>query len=194
VADAMQVGFRTVDGVRVRCAESTGTSAPSNLLTSLWPESVYAFAPIWPSLGERRSPGGRGRSGLRTIRAPGRPPVASRDQQVARPVRSRPGARETACRRVGHWRFCRPVRGHLTPWPSVEHGGGKRRGGRPNSAQRSAGGVGARSRPEWFPCNRSAGDRRRGSRDDRGLSAAAGGPRRRSRAFRRRSEPRSTPP
>ena len=46
----MRVGFRTVDGVRVRCAESTGPSAPSVLLTSPWPESVYAFAPIWPSL------------------------------------------------------------------------------------------------------------------------------------------------
>lgn len=46
----MQVGFRTVDGVRVRCAESTGPSAPSILLTSPWPESVYGFAPIWPSL------------------------------------------------------------------------------------------------------------------------------------------------
>ncbi len=42
MADAMQVGFRTVDGVRVRCAESTGPSAPSILLTSPWPESVYA--------------------------------------------------------------------------------------------------------------------------------------------------------
>jgi pimeloyl-ACP methyl ester carboxylesterase len=50
MADAMQVGFRTVDGVRVRCAESTGPSAPSILLTSPWPESAYAFAPIWPSL------------------------------------------------------------------------------------------------------------------------------------------------
>jgi len=74
VADAMQVGFRIVDGVQVRCAESTGTSASSILLTSRWPESVYAFAPIWPSLGERRSLGGRGPSGLRTIR----PPAASR--------------------------------------------------------------------------------------------------------------------
>jgi len=46
----MQVGFRTVEGVRVRCAESTGLSLPSILLTSPWPESVYAFAPIWPPL------------------------------------------------------------------------------------------------------------------------------------------------
>jgi pimeloyl-ACP methyl ester carboxylesterase len=50
MADAMRVGFRTVDGVRVRCAESTGPSAPSILLTSPWPETVHAFAPIWPSL------------------------------------------------------------------------------------------------------------------------------------------------
>jgi pimeloyl-ACP methyl ester carboxylesterase len=50
MAEAMPVGFRTVDGVRVRCAESTGPFAPSILLTSPWPESVYAFAPIWPSL------------------------------------------------------------------------------------------------------------------------------------------------
>ena len=50
MADATQVGFRTVDRVRVRCAESTGTSSPSILLTSPWPESVYAFVPVWPSL------------------------------------------------------------------------------------------------------------------------------------------------
>jgi pimeloyl-ACP methyl ester carboxylesterase len=32
--------------LRVRCAESTGPSA----LSSPWPESVYAFGPIWPPL------------------------------------------------------------------------------------------------------------------------------------------------
>ena len=41
--------------------------------------------------------------------------------------------------------------GPLRPWPSVEHGDGKRRGGRPDSAQRSAGRVGPRSGPGWFP-------------------------------------------
>ncbi|MGD0923882.1 MAG: alpha/beta hydrolase [Streptosporangiaceae bacterium] len=46
----MRVGFRIIDGVRVRCAESTAPSEPSILLTNPWPESVYAFAPIWPSL------------------------------------------------------------------------------------------------------------------------------------------------
>jgi hypothetical protein len=42
----MEIRFRTVDGVRVHCAEAAGVSAPSILLTSPWPESVNAFAPI----------------------------------------------------------------------------------------------------------------------------------------------------
>ena len=43
MADAMQVGVRTVDGVRIRYAESTGPAAPSILLTSPWPESVFVW-------------------------------------------------------------------------------------------------------------------------------------------------------
>jgi pimeloyl-ACP methyl ester carboxylesterase len=46
----LQVNFRTVDGVRIRYAESGGSQEPVVLLTSPWPESVYAFAPIWASL------------------------------------------------------------------------------------------------------------------------------------------------
>ena len=52
MADAMQVGFRTVDGVRVRCAERAGAAAPSVLLASPWPVSVCAFALIWFSLAD----------------------------------------------------------------------------------------------------------------------------------------------
>ncbi|MGZ6638004.1 MAG: alpha/beta fold hydrolase [Solirubrobacteraceae bacterium] len=44
--------FRTVDGVRIRYADSGGSREPTVLLTSPWPESLYAFAPIWPSLAE----------------------------------------------------------------------------------------------------------------------------------------------
>ena len=47
-----QVQFRTVGGVRIRYADSGGSAEPTALLTSPWPESVYAFAPIWPSLAE----------------------------------------------------------------------------------------------------------------------------------------------
>ena len=50
---ALAVDFMTVDGTRIRYAESNGRAAPSILLTSPWPESVYAFAPIWPLLTPR---------------------------------------------------------------------------------------------------------------------------------------------
>ena len=48
-----QVRFRTVDGVRIRYADSGGSNDPVVLFTSPWPESVYAFAPMWATLAER---------------------------------------------------------------------------------------------------------------------------------------------
>jgi pimeloyl-ACP methyl ester carboxylesterase len=47
-----QLQLRTIDGVRIRFADSGGASRPTVLLTSPWPESVYAFAPIWDILAE----------------------------------------------------------------------------------------------------------------------------------------------
>jgi pimeloyl-ACP methyl ester carboxylesterase len=47
-----QVNFRTVDGLRIRYADSGGSQEPTVVLTSPWPESVYAFAPMWASLSE----------------------------------------------------------------------------------------------------------------------------------------------
>jgi pimeloyl-ACP methyl ester carboxylesterase len=47
------VAFRTVDGTRIRYAQSTGRAAPWILLTSPWPESIHAFAAIWPLLTPR---------------------------------------------------------------------------------------------------------------------------------------------
>jgi pimeloyl-ACP methyl ester carboxylesterase len=44
-----QVQFGTVDGVRIRYADSGGRG-PTVLLTSPWPESVYAFSRLWASL------------------------------------------------------------------------------------------------------------------------------------------------
>jgi pimeloyl-ACP methyl ester carboxylesterase len=52
-SNTMSVSYRTVDGVRVRCAESDGPPDRTVVLTSPWPESVYAFAPIWRVLGRR---------------------------------------------------------------------------------------------------------------------------------------------
>jgi pimeloyl-ACP methyl ester carboxylesterase len=53
-----QVRFRSVDGVRIRYADSDSSARgdssrkPTVVLTSPWPESVYAFAPMWASLSE----------------------------------------------------------------------------------------------------------------------------------------------
>jgi pimeloyl-ACP methyl ester carboxylesterase len=47
-----QVRFRTVDGVRIRYADSGGSHEPAVLLTGPWPESVYAFAPMWAALAD----------------------------------------------------------------------------------------------------------------------------------------------
>jgi pimeloyl-ACP methyl ester carboxylesterase len=49
---SLQVRFRTVDGLRIRYAESDGSHDTVVLLTSPWPESVYAFVPIWGTLGQ----------------------------------------------------------------------------------------------------------------------------------------------
>jgi pimeloyl-ACP methyl ester carboxylesterase len=45
-----QVSFRTIDGVRIRYADSGGPEKPTVVLTSPWPESVYAFTPMWAQL------------------------------------------------------------------------------------------------------------------------------------------------
>ncbi len=48
----LQVQFRTVDGVRIRYADSGGPHETTVVLTSPWPESVYAFTPMWASLAD----------------------------------------------------------------------------------------------------------------------------------------------
>jgi pimeloyl-ACP methyl ester carboxylesterase len=42
--------FRTLDGLRIRCADSGGSEERTLLLTSPWPESLYAFAQMWATL------------------------------------------------------------------------------------------------------------------------------------------------
>jgi pimeloyl-ACP methyl ester carboxylesterase len=46
------VQFQTFDKVRIRYADSGGSQEQTILLTSPWPESVYAFSSIWMSLAE----------------------------------------------------------------------------------------------------------------------------------------------
>ena len=47
-ATTPQVRFRTLDGVRIRYADSGGLQKWAFVLTSAWPESVYAFAATGP--------------------------------------------------------------------------------------------------------------------------------------------------
>jgi pimeloyl-ACP methyl ester carboxylesterase len=44
--------FRTLDGLTIRYADSGASHQPVILLTSPWPESLYAFAPMWATLAE----------------------------------------------------------------------------------------------------------------------------------------------
>ncbi|HEY6396013.1 MAG TPA: alpha/beta hydrolase [Solirubrobacteraceae bacterium] len=48
-----QVQFEVIDGVLIRYADSGGSQEPTLLLTSPWPESLYAFARTWGTLSER---------------------------------------------------------------------------------------------------------------------------------------------
>jgi pimeloyl-ACP methyl ester carboxylesterase len=47
-----QVRFRTVDGVRIRYADTGSSHKPTVLFTSPWAESAHAFAPTWATLAE----------------------------------------------------------------------------------------------------------------------------------------------
>jgi pimeloyl-ACP methyl ester carboxylesterase len=49
-AKSIKPQFRTLDGLRIRYAESVGSDKPTVLLTSPWPESLYAFASLWDTL------------------------------------------------------------------------------------------------------------------------------------------------
>jgi pimeloyl-ACP methyl ester carboxylesterase len=42
--------YRTIDGLRIRYADSGGSASQHLVLTSPWPESLYAFDRMWPRL------------------------------------------------------------------------------------------------------------------------------------------------
>jgi pimeloyl-ACP methyl ester carboxylesterase len=42
--------FATIDGLSIRYAAHDGKATDTLLLLSPWPESIYAFAPMWPGL------------------------------------------------------------------------------------------------------------------------------------------------
>ena len=49
---ALEPEFRTIDGLQIRYADSGGDDGHTMLLTSPWPESLYAFTRMWPTLAE----------------------------------------------------------------------------------------------------------------------------------------------
>ena len=46
------VAWRTIDGLKIRCATG-GTGSEKVVLLSPWPESIFAFAPVWSGLTRR---------------------------------------------------------------------------------------------------------------------------------------------
>jgi pimeloyl-ACP methyl ester carboxylesterase len=50
MSSELRAGFRAVDGLQIRFAESDGPASQRLLLTSPWPESLYAFERVWPRL------------------------------------------------------------------------------------------------------------------------------------------------
>jgi pimeloyl-ACP methyl ester carboxylesterase len=44
--------FRTIDALNIRYADTGGAHESTLLLTSPWPESLFAFAPMWSNLAE----------------------------------------------------------------------------------------------------------------------------------------------
>jgi pimeloyl-ACP methyl ester carboxylesterase len=53
-ATTIKTQFRTIDGLQIRIAESDtlDREQPTLLMTSPWPESLYAFAPTWSILAQ----------------------------------------------------------------------------------------------------------------------------------------------
>ena len=52
LTSSIEPRFRSLDGLTIRYADSGASRGPTLLLTSPWPESVYAFARMWATLAE----------------------------------------------------------------------------------------------------------------------------------------------
>src|SRR5689334_15662845 len=51
-ATPIDAHVRSLDGLEIRYAETEPVGDKTILLTSPWPESIYAFAPMWSTLAE----------------------------------------------------------------------------------------------------------------------------------------------
>jgi pimeloyl-ACP methyl ester carboxylesterase len=50
MSNELTAGYRTVDGLQIRYADSDGSASLDLVLTSPWPESLHAFDRMWPRL------------------------------------------------------------------------------------------------------------------------------------------------
>jgi len=78
---AVKAAFLTVDGLSIRFAESDRRGADA-LLLSPWPESVFAYEPMWAQLAETGPPGRDRSSWVWPLRAERRVDVAARDGRL----------------------------------------------------------------------------------------------------------------
>jgi pimeloyl-ACP methyl ester carboxylesterase len=73
--DTLPITFQPVDGVDVRVAKSDGGHAETLILTSPWPESIYAFQSTWSTLS--------GKANLMAVDLPGFGASERRDDLLA---------------------------------------------------------------------------------------------------------------
>ena len=52
VSASIEPRYRTIDGLNIRYADMGDSHESTLLLTSPWPESLYAFAPMWATLAQ----------------------------------------------------------------------------------------------------------------------------------------------
>lgn len=52
VTASIQPLFETIDGLEIRYADTGGANGSTLLLTNPWPESIYAFTPMWATLAQ----------------------------------------------------------------------------------------------------------------------------------------------
>ncbi|MEA2212199.1 MAG: hypothetical protein QOF83_2147 [Solirubrobacteraceae bacterium] len=50
MSPTIETSYRSIDGVRVRYAESAGAEDRTVLMFNPWPESLFAFEPVWAEL------------------------------------------------------------------------------------------------------------------------------------------------
>jgi hypothetical protein len=162
--------FRTIDGLKIRFAESEQSDEHA-LLLSPWPESIHAFDQMWGRLAEHVHlvavdlPGfghSEGRDALLAPRAMGEFVVRLADEfGLENPHTVGPDIGTAALLFAAA----------DNPGSAAEHRPGKRRGLLPARAGRDPQRLGRRAGRRRLPCGRPTPDRRRCNRRHRALRA-----------------------